>query len=465
MAENFHFKNHFQAIVNHLIEQGFFFPSSNLYGGLSHVWDYGPLGVIMKRNLSQLWWHHFVATQSNVVGLDTAILMKEQVWQASGHVKKFIDILAECANCHKRYRLDHLLDAKKLNYPEDQDDLLAWTKLIKTHHLSCEKCKIVLQEAKKFNLLFATKKGIVEEDQKKLYLRPETAQGIFVNFKNVVRTTRQRIPFGIAQIGKSFRNEITPSNFIFRVLEFEQMELEFFVKPNAEAKKVWFAYWQKKCITFLQQLGLKSSHVKLQEHSSDQLAHYADKTMDIEYKFPFGWSELWGISSRGSYDLVQHQNASKEDLSYLDPFSHQKYLPYIIEPSVGIERLLLAFLCDSYCSETVPATQATRVYLKLSPLLSPYVIAVLPLVKKQHVLAQKIFDTLLKEFRVVYDTTGSIGKRYRRQDAIGTNFCLTVDYDSIIDHTVTIRHRDTMEQVRIPSSDIKGYLKKFLINR
>ncbi|HHW58398.1 MAG TPA: glycine--tRNA ligase [Clostridia bacterium] len=450
-------------IVSLAKNRGFVFPGSEIYGGLANTWDYGPLGVEMKNNIKRMWWKRFIQQNSYNVGIDSAILMNPEVWVASGHVSSFSDPLMDCKECKGRFRSDQLIEdyikEKGLNI-----SIEGWTneqmmKFIKEHKVPCPKCGAHnFTDIRKFNLMFKTYQGVTEDSKSEVYLRPETAQGIFVNFKNVQRTTRKKIPFGIGQIGKSFRNEITPGNFIFRTREFEQMELEFFCKPGEDME--WFNYWRKYCMDWLLEFGLKEGNVRFRDHKKEELSHYSTATTDIEYNFPFGWGELWGIANRTNFDLKQHMEHSGVDLSYMDPATGEKYIPYCIEPSVGVDRLMLAFLIDAYDEEEVEGE--TRVVLRLHPALAPIKVAVLPLSKKLADNAYKIYDQLRNKFVADYDETGSIGKRYRRQDEIGTPFCITYDFDSENDHCVTIRDRDTMQQVRIKIEEVVKYLEERL---
>ncbi|EGD52541.1 glycyl-tRNA synthetase [Thermoanaerobacter ethanolicus JW 200] len=444
--------------------RGFVFPGSEIYGGLANTWDYGPLGVELKNNIKRMWWKRFIQQSPYNVGIDTAILMNPEVWVASGHVSSFSDPLMDCKECKSRFRADQLIEdyikEKELNI-----SIEGWTneqlmEFIKEHKVPCPKCGAYnFTDIRKFNLMFKTYQGVTEDSKSEVYLRPETAQGIFVNFKNVQRTTRKKIPFGIGQIGKSFRNEITPGNFIFRTREFEQMELEFFCKPGEDME--WFSYWRKYCMDWLLEFGLKEENLRFRDHKKEELSHYSTATTDIEYNFPFGWGELWGIANRTDFDLRQHMEHSGVDLSYMDPVTGEKYIPYCIEPSVGVDRLMLAFLIDAYEEEELEDGE-TRVVLRLHPALAPIKAAVLPLSKKLSENAYKLYDQLRNKFVVDYDETGSIGKRYRRQDEIGTPFCITYDFDSENDHCVTIRDRDTMQQVRIKIEEVEKYLEERL---
>lgn len=436
--------------------RGFVFPGSEIYGGLANTWDYGPLGVEFKNNIKKMWWKKFIQESPYNVGIDCAILMNPEVWVASGHVSSFSDPLMDCKECKSRFRADQLIEdyvkEKGLNI-----SIEGWTneqmmEFIKEHKVPCPKCGAHnFTDIRKFNLMFKTHQGVTEDSKSEVYLRPETAQGIFVNFKNVQRTTRKKIPFGIGQIGKSFRNEITPGNFIFRTREFEQMELEFFCKPGEDME--WFNYWRNCCMDWLLELGLRKENLRFRDHKKEELSHYSAATTDIEYFFPFGWGELWGIADRTDFDLKQHMEHSGVDMSYMDPVTGEKYIPYCIEPSVGVDRLMLAFLIDAYNEEELEDGE-TRVVLKLHPALAPVKAAVLPLSKKLSENAYNLYDQLRKKFVVDYDETGSIGKRYRRQDEIGTPFCITYDFESENDHSVTIRDRDTMGQIRIKIEEV-----------
>jgi glycyl-tRNA synthetase len=446
--------------------RGFVFPGSEIYGGLANTWDYGPIGVELKNNVKQAWWKKFVQESKYNVGLDAAILMNRKTWVASGHVDGFSDPLIDCKNCKSRFRADKLAE----DYIKAQDGMSVtvdgWSNeklqdFIAVQKIPCPDCgEHNFTSIRKFNLMFKTFQGVTEDSQAELFLRPETAQGIFVNFRNVARTTRKKIPFGIAQIGKSFRNEITPGNFTFRTREFEQMELEFFCKPGTDLE--WFEYWRNFCIDWLKSLGMKTENIRLRDHEKEELSHYSKATTDIEYKFPFGWGELWGIADRTDYDLKQHQEHSGQDMAYLDPETNERYIPYCVEPSLGADRVTLAFLCDAYDEETVVdvnGKEDKRVVLRFHPALAPFKAAVLPLTKKLNETAIALHEELSKYFMVDIDLTGSIGKRYRRQDEIGTPFCITVDFDTEADQTVTIRDRDTMEQIRLPISDIRAYIE------
>ena len=450
--------------------RGFIFPGSEIYGGLANTWDYGPLGVELKNNIKDAWRRKFVQESKYNVGIDAAILMNPETWVASGHVGGFADPLIDCKSCKARFRADHLIE----EYLEGQGikdvQVDGWSNekleaFIAEKGIVCPECgKSDFTGIRQFNLMFKTFQGVTEDSKAEIYLRPETAQGIFVNFKNVQRTSRKKIPFGIAQVGKSFRNEITPGNFIFRTREFEQMELEFFCKPGTELE--WFDYWRGYCANFLKSLGIKEENIRLRDHDPEELSHYSNATTDIEYLFPFGWGELWGIASRTDFDLMAHQNHSGQDMSYLDPETNEKFVPYCIEPSVGVERMLLAFLTDAYDEEVLTDAKGKediRKVLRLHPALAPFKAAVLPLSKKLSDTAEPIFEELQKHFNVDYDAAGSIGKRYRREDEIGTPFCICVDFDTVEDNCVTIRDRDTMEQVRVPVSDVRKYIEERLV--
>lgn len=449
-----------ETIVRLCKSRGYVYPGSEIYGGLANTWDYGPLGVELKNNVKEAWRKKFIQENKNIVGLDAAILMNPETWVASGHVSGFSDPLLDCKECKTRHRADKLIES----FAHDKgEDIVAdgWTdkqmlNYINDNKIVCPKCgKLNYTNIRKFNLMFKTFQGVTEDSTSTVYLRPETAQGIFVDFKNVMRTTRKKIPMGIAQIGKAFRNEITPGNFTFRTREFEQMELEFFCKPGTDLE--WFEYWRKFCKDWLLNLGMKEENIRLRDHSPEELVFYSKGTTDIEFAFPFGWGELWGIADRTDYDLTAHQTHSKEDMSYLDPETNEKYIPYVIEPSVGADRVTLAFLCNAY-EEQELGEGDTRIVLHLHPALAPYKAAILPLSKKLNDKADEVFQTLAKAFPVDYDEAGSIGKRYRRQDEIGTPYCITVDFDTLEDNQVTIRDRDTMEQIRIPIDQVEKYI-------
>lgn len=440
--------------------RGFVYPGSEIYGGLSNTWDYGPLGVEFKNNVKRAWWKKFVQESPYNVGLDSAILMNPQTWVASGHVGGFSDPLMDCKACKTRHRADKLIEDTGVNPAgwsfEQMSDY------IKANKIVCPECGACdFTDIRKFNLMFKTFQGVTEDAKNELYLRPETAQGIFVNFPNIQRTTRRKIPFGVCQIGKSFRNEITPGNFTFRTREFEQMELEFFCKPGTELE--WFSYWKDYCHKWLLSLGMRDENLRLRDHGQKELSHYSNATTDFEYLFPFGWGELWGVASRTNFDLTQHQNTSGKSLEYFDQTTNEKYLPYVVEPSLGADRVALAFLCDAYDEEVVDAEKNdTRVVMHLHPALAPMKAAILPLSKKLSEGAMKVHDLLAKRFMVEYDDAGSIGKRYRRQDEIGTPMCVTYDFDSETDGCVTVRDRDTMEQIRLPIDELTAFIEKRL---
>ena len=442
--------------------RGFVYPGSEIYGGLANSWDYGPLGVELKNNIKRAWWKKFVQESPYNVGLDSAILMNPETWVASGHLGGFSDPLMDCKVCKTRHRADKLIE----DYVAENglsDNPAGWTdeemqNYIKEHHIVCPSCGSGdFTDIRKFNLMFKTFQGVTEDTASTLYLRPETAQGIFVNFKNIMRTTRKKVPFGVGQIGKSFRNEITPGNFIFRIREFEQMELEFFCKPGTDLE--WFDFWRSYCRRFLLDLGICEEKLRLRDHDPEELCFYSKATTDFEYLFPFGWGELWGIADRTDYDLTQHANHSGEAMEYFDPESGEKYIPYVIEPSLGADRVTLAFLCDAYCEEIKPNGEK-RTVMKFHPALAPFKAAVLPLSKKLGDKAMELRNRLASEFNVDYDETGSIGKRYSREDEIGTVFCITYDFESEEDGCVTVRDRDTMEQVRIKIDDVADYIKE-----
>ena len=441
--------------------RGFVYPGSEIYGGLANTWDYGPLGVELKNNIKKAWWQKFVTENPLNVGLDCAILMNPNVWVASGHLSGFSDPLMDCKSCKSRHRADNLIEEyNKKNGIEA--NIASWSNAemenyIKEKEIKCPICgKSDFTGIRQFNLMFKTFQGVTEDSVSTLYLRPETAQGIFVNFPNVQRTSRMKVPFGIGQIGKSFRNEITPGNFIFRVREFEQMELEFFCEPGTDLE--WFAYWKEFCKNWLLGLGIKEENLKLRDHDKDELCFYSNATTDFEYKFPFGWGELWGVADRTDYDLKAHMKVSGKDLSYLDPNTNEKYVPYVIEPSLGVERMVLTILCDAYDEEELEGGDV-RVVMHFHPAIAPYKVAVLPLQKKAlGDKATEIYHDLMKKFAATYDEAGSIGKRYRRQDEIGTPFCVTVDFDTLEKGTVTVRDRDTMKQDVVALSDLESYI-------
>ncbi len=443
--------------------RGFVYAGSEIYGGLANTWDYGPLGVELKTNIKNAWRQKFIRENPYNVGLDSAILMNPQTWVASGHLGGFSDPLMDCRECKTRHRADNLIE------DFDGTNVAGWSneammQYIREHSISCPNCgKHNFTDIRQFNLMFKTFQGVTEDAKNEIYLRPETAQGIFVNFANIQRTTRKKIPFGVAQVGKSFRNEITPGNFIFRVREFEQMELEFFCKPGTDLE--WFDYWRSFCRDWLYSLGIKKENLRLRDHDKEELCFYSKATTDFEYLFPFGWGELWGVADRTDYDLTQHIKTSGKSLDYFDPQTNERYIPYVIEPSLGVERLFLAVMTDAYDEEVVDAEKNdTRVVLHLHPVLAPFKCAVLPLSKKLGDKAQEIYAELSKHFMVDYDDAGSIGKRYRRQDEIGTPFCVTVDFETVgdentpADNCVTVRDRDSMEQVRIPVTELVSFI-------
>ncbi len=452
-----------EKIVALAKSRGFVYPGSEIYGGLANTWDYGNLGVELKNNVKKAWWQKFVQESPYNVGVDCAILMNSQTWVASGHLGGFSDPLMDCRACHERFRADQLIEnymEEKGIVPEEAVD--GWTQeqmkqYIEDQNICCPSCgKHDFTDIRQFNLMFKTFQGVTEDAKNTVYLRPETAQGIFVNFKNVQRTSRKKIPFGIAQIGKSFRNEITPGNFTFRTREFEQMELEFFCEPDTDLE--WFAYWKQFCIDWLQTLGIKPEEMRVRDHDPAELAFYSKATSDIEFLFPFGWGELWGIADRTNYDLTRHQETSGQDLTYFDDTKNEKYIPFVIEPSLGADRVTLAFLCAAYDEEEIGEGDV-RTVLHFHPAIAPVKVGVLPLSKKLAEGAGKIYTDLCKYFNCEYDDRGNIGKRYRRQDEIGTPFCVTYDFDSENDQAVTVRDRDTMEQVRVPIAELKDYLE------
>ena len=440
--------------------RGFVYPGSELYGGLANSWDYGPLGVELKNNIKRAWLKKFVQECPYNVGLDSAILMNPETWVASGHLGGFSDPLMDCKSCKTRHRADKLIeDYVAENGLSDNPAAMSDEEMmqyIKDKGIACPNCgSHDFTDIRKFNLMFKTFQGVTEDSTSTLYLRPETAQGIFVNFKNIARTTRKKIPFGVAQIGKSFRNEITPGNFIFRIREFEQMELEFFCKPGTDLE--WFEYWRSYCRKWLLDLGINEEHLRLRDHDKDELCFYSKATTDFEFLFPFGWGELWGVADRTDYDLTQHSEHSGQPMDYFDPETNEKYIPYVIEPSLGADRVLLAFLCDAYDEETDEKGDV-RTVMHFHPALAPFKAAVLPLSKKLSEKATEIYSELSKDFMIDFDDAGSIGKRYRRQDEIGTPVCITYDFDSVEDKCVTVRDRDTMEQKRIPIAELKAYI-------
>ena len=459
-------KKTMEKIVALAKSRGFVYPGSEIYGGLANTWDFGNLGVELKNNIKKAWWQKFVMESLYNVGVDCAILMNPQTWVASGHLGSFSDPLMDCRECHERFRADKIIEdyvAEKGIALESSVD--GWSQeqmknFIDENQIPCPTCgKHNFTDIRQFNLMFKTFQGVTEDAKNTVYLRPETAQGIFVNFKNVQRTSRKKIPFGICQVGKSFRNEITPGNFIFRVREFEQMEMEFFCEPDTDLE--WFAYWKQYCIDFLKSLGMKEEEMRVRDHDPEELSFYSKATTDIEFLFPFGWGELWGIADRTNYDLTQHQNVSGQDMSYFDDEKREKYIPYVIEPSLGVERLFLAVLCGAYDEEEI-GDGDVRTVLHFHPALAPVKIGVLPLSKKLGEGAEKIFTQLSKKYNCEYDDRGNIGKRYRRQDEIGTPFCVTYDFDSETDGCVTVRLRDSMEQERVAIGDLDAYFAEKL---
>ena len=451
-----------EKLVSLCKNRGFIYPGSEIYGGLANTWDYGPLGNELKNNIKSAWRKKFIQEQKNVVGLDAAILMNPETWVASGHVGGFSDPLIDCKECKTRHRADKLIEEWAHNQGKDMiadgmsnEELINF---INENKIPCPDCgKTNFTDIRKFNLMFKTSQGVTEGKTSEIYLRPETAQGIFVDFKNILRTSRKKIPMGIAQIGKAFRNEITPGNFTFRTREFEQMELEFFCKPGTDLE--WFEYWKDYSENWLLSLGMKKENIRLRDHSKEELVFYSKATTDIEFNFPFGWGELWGIADRTDYDLSRHMEHSKQDLSYQDPETGEKYVPYVIEPSLGADRVLLAFLCNSYEEEEI-AEGDVRTVLHLHPALAPYKVAVLPLSKKLSDKANEVYDKLSKKFMCDYDEAGSIGKRYRREDEIGTPYCVTIDFDTLEEESVTIRDRDTMEQVRVKIDELETWIEE-----
>jgi len=452
-----------EQLVNYCKQYGFVFPGSEIYGGLANSWDYGPLGVQLKNNLKQAWWDQFVAKNPMNIGIDSGILLHSDTWVASGHVGGFQDPLLDCRECKSRFRADKLIE----KHSKGQVDADGWsldelTTYIQSNNVKCPVCgKANFTEIRKFNLMFETQMGVIEDQKNTLYLRPETAQGIFLNFKNIQRTTRKKLPFGIGQIGKAFRNEITPGNFVFRTREFEQMELEFFTAPGTELE--WFGYWKDFALRFLVGLGISEDRLKCLDHPKEKLSFYSNATTDILYQFPWGFDELWGIASRTDYDLKCHQDHSGVNLEYMDPDTLEKFLPYVIEPSLGVERLFLAVLADSLTEEMVEATGEMRTLLKLNKRIAPYQVAILPLMKKLHQeQAEAVYQQLKQQMNAIYDEAGNIGRRYRRQDAIGTPYCVTIDGTTLEDGTVTVRHRDTMVQDRVTMTELADYLDRQL---
>ncbi|MBR4949902.1 MAG: glycine--tRNA ligase [Clostridia bacterium] len=450
-----------EQIVSLCKNRGFVFSGSEIYGGLANTWDYGPLGVEFKNNVKKAWWKKFVYEIPNNVGLDSAILMNPKVWVASGHVGGFSDPLMDCKNCKTRHRADQLIEDQTGTVPAGWS-FEEMANFIKEKGVKCPDCESTdFTDIRNFNLMFKTFQGVTEDSKNELYLRPETAQGIFVNFKSIQRTTRKKVPFGVCQVGKSFRNEITPGNFTFRTREFEQMELEFFCKPGTDLE--WFDFYRSYCKNFLLSLGIKEENLRLRDHEKEELSHYSNATTDIEFLFPFGFGELWGIADRTDFDLKAHQTHSGESMEYFDPETNEKYVPYVVEPSLGADRVALAFLCEAYDEEVVDAEKNdTRVVMRLHPALAPFKAAVLPLSKKLSEQAEEVYNNLSKKFCVDFDEAGSIGKRYRRQDEIGTPVCITYDFDSLEDKMVTVRDRDSMEQKRIKIDELEAYIEKLM---
>ena len=453
-----------EKVVSLCKSRGIIYPGSEIYGGLANTWDYGPLGVEFKNNVKKAWWQKFVQQSKYNVGLDSSILMNPEVWVASGHVGSFSDPLIDCKECKSRFRADKLIEDFYFENNLGDINVDGWEnekveELIKEKNICCPNCKKQnFTPIRRFNLMFKTFQGVTEDSKSEIYLRPETAQGIFVNFKNIARTSRKKIPFGIAQVGKSFRNEITPGNFTFRTREFEQMELEFFCKPGEDLE--WYNYWKNYSFNWLLSLGMNEETLRLRDHEQEELSFYSKATCDIEFLFPFGWGELWGIADRTDYDLSRHIEVSGEDLRYIDPVTNEKYIPYCIEPSLGADRVALAFLCNAYDEEIGEGD--VRTVLRLHPALAPFKAAILPLTKKLSDKSDEIYDELSKYFMIDTDVSGSIGKRYRRQDEVGTPFCITVDFDTLEDECVTVRFRDTMEQERIKISELKDFIEKSL---
>lgn len=445
----------FEDIVNHLITQGFVFPGSEIYGGLANSWDYGPLGFLLKNNVKKAFYKKFVQESPTNVAIDSAIIMNPKVWEATGHVKAFNDPLIDCKECKARLRADEIIKEFDSSLEVEGKSSEELMNVIKEKHIPCPNCgKHNFTDVRQFNMMFQTHIGPSSSNESLVYLRPETAQGMFVNFKNVVRTTRRKLPIGIVNIGKSFRNEITPGNFTFRTREFEQMEMEFFCKPGEDLE--WFKYWKEYMMNFLLSLKVKEENLRFRDHAKEELAFYSVATSDIEYHYPFGWGELWGIADRTDYDLKRHMEYSKQDLTYLDQETNERFVPYCVEPALGLDRLMLALLCDSYDVEMLDNNDS-RIVLHLHPAIAPYKVAVLPLSKQLSDKAKEVYKILSNYFSTTFDASGSIGKRYRRQDAIGTPFCITIDFDTLEDNQVTIRERDSMQQIRLPINDLVNY--------
>ena len=449
-------KFEFDKLCNHFIVSGYYYQGSEIYGGLSNTWDYGPLGSEIKMNIRKMWWKKFVQECPMNVGIDAAILMNPKVWEATGHVSTFNDPLIDCKKCKQRFRADQLIEAEFPDVDVNGMTNEQMMDFIHQNHVKCPNCgQEDFTDIRQFNMMFKTHIGVTEDSKAVVYLRPETAQGMFVNFKNVIRTTRKKLPIGICNVGRAFRNEITPGQMTFRMREFDQMEMEFFCKPGEDLE--WFEYWKKHCLEFVDSLGIKPENLRYRDHEPAELAFYSKATTDIEYLFPFGWGEVWGIADRTDYDLKRHMKYSGESLEYLEPETNEKYVPYCIEPSVGLDRLVLMTLCDAYDEELV-GDNDTRIVMHLTPAVAPFKAAVLPLSKKLEAKAKEVEKILCKYMNVVYDETGSIGKRYRRQDAIGTPYCVTIDFATLEDNAVTVRDRDTMQQIRLPIEKLVEYL-------
>ncbi|MCQ2796008.1 MAG: glycine--tRNA ligase [Bacilli bacterium] len=450
-------ENKFSKIVTHLTTSGYVYPNSQIYGGLSNTWDYGPLGAELKNNIKQYWWKHFVQQSPYNVGIDSAILMNKKVWEATGHLTTFNDPLIDCKSCKARHRADELI---KSQFPDVDTNKMSFddmNKFIKENKVKCPVCGKVgtFTDVRQFNMMFKSHIGVTDDSSSEVYLRPETAQGVFVNFKNVQRSSRKKIPFGICNMGKSFRNEITPGNFTFRTREFEQLEMEFFCKPGTDLD--WFKYWKDECLKFIKSLNINEKNLRYRDHDKAELAFYSKATTDIEYNFPdLGWGELLGIADRTDYDLKRHMEHSKESLEYLDPETNEKYIPYCIEPSMGVDRLMLMIMMDAYDEEKLE--NDTRIVMHIKPALAPYKVAILPLSKQLGDKAKKVFELVSQHTVAIYDDTGSIGKRYRREDAVGTPYCVTIDFDTEKDETVTIRERDSMKQIRLKISEVGAYI-------
>lgn len=454
--------NDMETLVSLCKNRGFVYAGSEIYGGLANTWDYGPLGVELKNNIKAAWIKRFIHDRTDSVGIDSAILMNPETWVATGHLATFSDPLIDCKECKTRHRADKLIEEWAAKNGQDicadgmsNDELI---KFIDDNHINCPNCgKHNFTDIRQFNLMFKTFQGVTEDAKSQIYLRPETCQGIFVNFKNIIRTSRKRVPMGVGQVGKAFRNEITPGNFIFRTREFEQMEYEFFCVPDTDLE--WFEYWENYCKKFLLDLGIKEENIRFRKHSKEELVFYSKATTDIEFNFPFGWGELWGIADRTDYDLKRHMEHSKQDLMYQDPETNEKFIPYVIEPSVGVDRLFLSVICNAYEKQELDGGDS-RVVLHIHPALAPFKCAILPLSKKLGDKSKEVLEMLSKKFNCDYDEAGSIGKRYRREDEIGTPYCITVDFDTLNDNQVTVRDRDTMEQVRIPIADVEKFIEE-----